>query len=160
MMRSGIPALVFLFLGILLIWLAVCRLGNKNELVVRLRNGWGMAIVALLLTGATVAFFGKLQPLFSFFIGFGAALANSYRPEEETPTEKAAEPVRRGPVFSRFGPEAIGAMRQRPEQPVVSARAEASNARGESLPLRRQPAAEQGREPGPERNKPTLSRLG
>ena len=160
MMRSGIPALVFLFLALLLIWLAACRLGNKNELVVRLRNGWGMAIVALLLTGATVAFFGKLQPLFSFFIGFGAALANSYRPEEETPTEKAAEPVRRGPVFSRFGPEAIGAMRQRPAQPVVSARAEASNARGESLPLRRQPAAEQGREPGPERNKPTLSRLG
>lgn len=162
MMRSGIPALVFLFLGLLLIWLAISRLGNKNELVVRLRNGWGMAIVALLLTGATVAFFGKLQPLFSFFIGFGAALANSYRPEEETPTEKVAEPVRRGPVFSRFGPEAIGAMRQRPEQPVVSTRAEVSNAREESMPLRRQPAAGQDRDQGQgqERQKPTLSRSG
>ncbi|WP_276946486.1 O-antigen ligase family protein [Haematobacter massiliensis] len=155
MMRSGIPALVFLFLGMLLIWLAIARLGNKNDLIVRLRNGWGMAILALLLTGATVAFFGKLQPLFSFFIGFGAALANCYRPEEETPTEKVAEPVRRGPVFSRFGPEAIGAIRQRPEQAAVSARAEVSNPRAET-PLRRQPAAE----PPPDRAKPPLSRSG
>lgn len=75
-MRSGVPAVVFLFTGILLIWLSLARRGAAvPDLFAQMRKGWGMMILAVLFVGATVAFFGKLQPLLSFYIGFGAALA-------------------------------------------------------------------------------------
>lgn len=134
MMRSGIPPLIFLFLAILLIWLAAARLGERNAVVAQIRKGWGIAMIALILTGATVAFFGKLQPLFSFFVGLGAALANSYRPEDDNGIpETTAQPVRKGPSYSRFGPEALGATARRPEPAVAAARAEPAA----STPLRR-----------------------
>ncbi|MDH2328609.1 hypothetical protein QCN27_17295 [Cereibacter sp. SYSU M97828] len=75
-MRSGIPSLIFIFASILLIWVALSRRSNGEVLYENLKTGWGLTMLALLIGGATVAYFGKLQPLFSFYMGLGAALAN------------------------------------------------------------------------------------
>lgn len=84
MMRSGVPALFLLFGTILFIWLALARRQETDETFLNLRKGWGLMMVALLLAGATVTFFGKMQPLLSFYIGLGAALANCLVPQEGT----------------------------------------------------------------------------
>jgi hypothetical protein len=111
MMRSGIPSLLFLAAAVALIWLALARRDTANPQFAQLRTGWGLMMVALILGGATVAYFGKLQPLFAFYTGFGAALANCLLPQEGRRPEAAAAEMaagpaadRRGPRYSRFPP--------------------------------------------------------
>jgi hypothetical protein len=106
MMRSGIPSLVYLALTVLLIWRALARIETTNTLFRQLRTGWGLMMVALILGAATVAYFGKLQPLFIFYIGFGAALANCALPDEpkDGAAPAPAEPAAAGPRYSRFPP--------------------------------------------------------
>lgn len=99
MMRGGIPSLILLALAILFIWIALAKRTETDEQFRGLRIGWGLTMITLLLGGATVAFFGKLQPLFAFYIGFGAALANCYVPNGKA--EPEPEPGR-GIRYSRF----------------------------------------------------------
>lgn len=106
-MRSGVPSVAFLFGGILLIWLALAKRGEDvPPLFSQMRKGWGMMILSVLFVGATVAFFGKLQPLLSFYIGFGAALASCALPSPGTRSDTPVEaPVTRpGPAYTRFPP--------------------------------------------------------
>ncbi len=110
MMRSGIPSVLFLALAVLLIWRALARVDTTNPQFLQMRIGWGLMMVALILGAATVAFFGKLQPLFVFYIGFGAALANCILPDETLAKGSAAAgPAARGAGmgglrYSRFPP--------------------------------------------------------
>jgi hypothetical protein len=100
MMRSGIPSLILLALSALFLWIAIAR-RDGPPLFKNLRTGWGMMMIALVLGAATVTFFGKLQPLFAFYMGMGAALATCALPVEgET---RPASPVGRGGVrYTRF----------------------------------------------------------
>lgn len=124
MMRSGIPSVLFLALTVLLIWRALARIETTNPLFRQLRIGWGLMMVALILGAATVAYFGKLQPLFIFYIGFGAALANCALPDEAKDGAAApTEPAAPGPRYSRF----------RPGHPPVTDRPSASVTDGLSL---------------------------
>lgn len=123
-MRSGVPAVVFLFSAMLLIWLALARRGEAvPPLFSQMRKGWGMMILAVLFVGATVAFFGKLQPLLAFYIGFGAALAACPLPRSATAEGEAPVPdTTRQVRYTRFagnrpGPEA--AMRA-PDGPAAA----------------------------------------
>lgn len=99
MMRSGIPSLILLALSALFLWIAIAR-REGPPLFSTLRMAWGMTMIAVILGAATVTFFGKLQPLFAFYMGMGAALASCYLPSNnETPAEPAG---RQGPVYTRF----------------------------------------------------------
>ena len=100
MMRSGIPSLILLALSALFLWIAIAR-RDGPPLFRNLRTGWGMMMIALILGAATVTFFGKLQPLFAFYMGMGAALASCALPVagEALP---ASAPGRRGISYTRF----------------------------------------------------------
>lgn len=101
MMRSGIPSLILLALSALFLWIAIARRQNVPPLFAQLRTGWGLMMVAVILGAATVAFFGKLQPLFAFYMGMGAALATCVLP---LAGESLPEPSfgRSGTTYTRF----------------------------------------------------------
>lgn len=100
MMRAGIPSLIFLTLSALLIWLALTR-REGPPLFRHLRTGWGMTMIALILGATTVTFFGKLQPLFAFYMGLGAALAACELPSQGNSAPQAPT-GRQGPRYTRF----------------------------------------------------------
>lgn len=103
MMRAGIPALLLLFGTILFIWLALARRQDSAG-IANLRIGWGLMMIALLMTGSTVAFFGKLQPLLAFYIGLGAALANCTVPKTGEERPAANRSKRSTTPYTRFRP--------------------------------------------------------
>lgn len=76
-MQGGIPSVVLIALCIFTIWRRLYRRPDRAvpPVVARLRKGWSFAILSLVICGATVAFFGKLQPYFTLVIALGAALA-------------------------------------------------------------------------------------
>ena len=101
MMRSGIPSLILLALSALFIWVALARRQSDVPLFINMRLGWGLMMLALVLGAATVTFFGKLQPLFAFYMGFGAALATCTLPSQENrPIAEAIKP--QGVAYTRF----------------------------------------------------------
>lgn len=107
MMRSGIPSLVLLALSALFMWSAIRR-REGPPLFRHLRMGWGMMMIAIILGAATVTFFGKLQPLFAFYMGMGAALATCYLPSRDE--EEAPAPTgRQGIAYTRFPGGAVAA---------------------------------------------------
>jgi hypothetical protein len=73
-----------------------------------------MMMIALILGAATVTFFGKLQPLFAFYMGMGAALAACELPSQGN-SAPAAPTGRQGPRYTRFG------KRTQPPPPVPGA---------------------------------------
>lgn len=111
MMRAGIPSLVLLMLAIFFVWRGLAKRQETDEQFRGLRIGWGLMMIAILLGGATVAFFGKLQPLFAFYIGFGAALANCIVPNGNTVPEPEPE---RGLRYTRFVGKLAAAPRPQP----------------------------------------------
>ena len=115
MMRSGFPAIVFLGLSALFIWWALARKGNDVPPLFRqMRIGWGLTILAIIIGGATVAYFGKLQPLFAFYMGFGAALA-SVKLDPAGQPEGEVQQTDRSLRYTRFTP---GARRPATSRPV------------------------------------------
>jgi hypothetical protein len=94
MMRSGIPSLILLALCALFMWIAIAR-----------RQGPPLFNQVIILGAATVAYFGKLQPLFAFYMGMGAALATCYLPGKDAPVQTAPVQTaigRKGIVYTRF----------------------------------------------------------
>lgn len=85
MMRSGIPSLILLALSALFMWIAIARRETEDLLFKNLRTGWGLMMIAVILGAATVTFFGKAQPLFAFYMGFGSALATCVLPKKGEP---------------------------------------------------------------------------
>ena len=77
--RSGIPAVLFLVLTVVFIWRHLKRVdaGLEPPIFERLRLGWGLMMVGLMLGAATVTYFGSMLPLLAFYIAMGASLAAS-----------------------------------------------------------------------------------
>ena len=77
--RSGLPALFFFLGALYLLWRTLGRIDATQQppLFLQLRRGWGLMMVALILGGLTVTYFGRMQPLLAFYIGLGASLAGT-----------------------------------------------------------------------------------
>ncbi|WP_395543686.1 O-antigen ligase family protein [Neotabrizicola sp. sgz301269] len=101
MMRSGIPSLILLALCVFFIWRNMVRRQNMPQLYDQIRIGWGLMMVALIIGAATVAFFGKLQPLMAFYLGLGSALVSCRVPEAKDASAPAEAPPG-GIRYSRF----------------------------------------------------------
>jgi hypothetical protein len=79
--QGGIPCTVFLLMGIFSI---IFRLGKvkpdrMTEEDSLFRTGWIFSILAFMVTGYSVHFFGELQPVFFFLVGIGGALVPIYQ---------------------------------------------------------------------------------
>lgn len=119
MMRAGIPSLLFIGLSALLLWISIARRQTQDQDFILFRRGWGLMFLALILGAATVTFFGKLQPLFAFYMGMGAALATFALPDQSdkhsVPTEANPRAIR----YTRFGEPRRG--QQKPPQTALPA---------------------------------------
>lgn len=116
MMRSGIPSLILLALSALTLWMAIARRQDVPPLFAQLRIAWGLMMIGVILGAATVAFFGKLQPLFAFYMGMGAAMATFPLPVSGD-AKQAPAPVTRGSAYTRFT-QRQGAVGLRPSSPA------------------------------------------
>lgn len=76
-LRSGLPSLIFFLLACYLVWRLLARIDPATQppVFANLRKGWGLMMAGLLLGAATVTYFGRMQPLFFFYIALGASLA-------------------------------------------------------------------------------------
>lgn len=76
-MRGGLPSLVLIACAIMLIVRALFRrpAGEVDPRLHLLARGWCFTMLAMVLCGATVHFFDKLQPYFALLLALGAALA-------------------------------------------------------------------------------------
>ena len=77
-MRYGLPSIIFLGLSIYLLMSKVNLLkDNKNISEYKMISlGWLVSMIALILSGFTVDFFGSNRPYFFFLFGLGAAIYN------------------------------------------------------------------------------------
>ncbi len=77
--RSGIPALLFFLATLYFLWSALARVDGRKQPILfgRLRRGWGLMMVALILGGLTVTYFGRMLPLLSFYLGIGGCVVAS-----------------------------------------------------------------------------------
>ena len=114
-MRSGIPSLILLALSVLCLWSALARRKSVSKEFINVRLGWGLMMLALLLGAATVTFFGKLQPLFAFYMGFGGALATCLLPQQDVDAFDA--PTVGGQLYTRFPKKIAGVLGQSPPSP-------------------------------------------
>jgi hypothetical protein len=129
MMRSGIPSLILLALCALFLWIDIARRQKMPPLYNQLRTGWGLMMVALIIGAATVAFFGKLQPLLAFYLGMGSALAACKPPVSDNTA--APEPVEAAGIrYTRFA--------RRTTLPKSPVRSLAGQMDGQSTPSARQ----------------------
>ncbi len=120
MMRSGIPSVCLMALGIFLIYRGVLRAipRTRDKEVRALARGWLIAVTALLLVGVTVHFWNMLHAYFFFLIGMAGWLADPPRAKrkravatnvsvdvaEQAPANAAPEPRRPRPVYDPFPP--------------------------------------------------------
>jgi hypothetical protein len=95
-MRGGFLGPLLVLAAMWLIWRRLYRRGPAPASVPaiydRLRFGWSCTALALVLGGATVAYFGKMQPFFFLLLGYGAALAHL-----QLAAPVPAAPMRSGP---------------------------------------------------------------
>ncbi len=96
-LRSGLPALVFFVAAIYFIWRSLARIDadQQTELFWQLRTGWGMMLVALIFGAVTVTFFGRMQPLFAFYLGLGVSIAAAASAAPAVKPKKQPLPVGR-----------------------------------------------------------------
>ena len=112
-MREGLPAIIFLVGGIVMITRAVAKRGLNNPDIAtrRLSRGWIMSLIALCLVGTTVHFWNVLYTFFFFFIGLSGWIADPMRVKVKTKA-KAAQDARQAyamqpvqmPSMPGFGP--------------------------------------------------------
>lgn len=77
MMRGGIPSIIFLMVSLLLLARRLYARPDHAipDILTRLRRGWLFMMIALVLCGATVSFFDKMQSFFALMIGLGGVIA-------------------------------------------------------------------------------------
>lgn len=94
-LRGGVPGVLMFFGALWMIWRTATRgvSPDRPALYNQLRLGWGLMIVALILGGATVAFFGRMQPLLAFLVAIGAALAANRQTLAAAPGPAAPAPA-------------------------------------------------------------------
>ncbi len=76
-LRGGIPAVVLILFGFWLVWRELYKTKIVPEDFARARFGWSVMALALVLGGATVAFFGKMHTFSFVLLGYGAALSQT-----------------------------------------------------------------------------------
>lgn len=103
-MRSGIPAFLFLALGIILLARGVIVRGTRmrDALHRRASMGWMISLIAFCLLGATVHFWNVPHALFYFFLGLGGALANPRAAMAASPAAARSAVAARRPVHPSF----------------------------------------------------------
>lgn len=113
-MRGGIPSVLFLALALLSIGRHLYRRPDEelSDVLVRLRRAWAFAIIALLLSGGTVAFFDKLQPFFAMMIGLGGVIVRLIAASEHARGDNGgvtaeASPSRQAPKSARPRPRTV-----------------------------------------------------
>jgi hypothetical protein len=94
--RSGIPALIFFLAALYFLWSALARIdaGTQPILFERLRRGWGLMMVALILGGLTVTYFGRMLPLLSIYLGIGGCVVASADRSTGSPVSRVSEHAR------------------------------------------------------------------
>jgi len=93
-LRGGIPAVVLILCGFWLVWRALYRTKVVPDDFGRARFGWSVMALALVLGGATVAFFGKMHTFSFILLGYGAALSETLYAVEKPETRPS--PLKRG----------------------------------------------------------------
>jgi len=98
MMRGGIPSLIFLTVALLLL---IRRLYARPDhaipdVLARMRRGWLFMMIALILCGATVSFFDKMQSFFALMIGLGGVIARLMIDWEKTEAAASRTVARHG----------------------------------------------------------------
>lgn len=75
-LNSGIPAVVMLWIVMIIIAVKLYKKKRRttSEMYQRLYMAWLIGAMGLFLGAWTVALFGKMQPIFMFFVGIGAAM--------------------------------------------------------------------------------------
>ena len=91
--QGGIPCLVFLLLGILIMML---KLGKVPDTALpkefrAIRNAWYFSVISFLFAGFSVMFFGEIQPLFFFLLGMAGAMVPIYDREVKLSRSLAAK---------------------------------------------------------------------
>lgn len=91
-MRTGLPALGFLFLGIYLIGRGAYKRGlsHPDIAIRRLTRGWFMSLIALSLVGVTVHYWNVLYAFFFFYVSIGGWIADPVRVRAKMPKLKSA----------------------------------------------------------------------
>jgi O-antigen ligase len=80
---------------ILIMWrFGQVPLKNLSVKHIGFRRGWAIAMIAFVLTGFSVMFFGKLQPYFYFMVGIGAAGARIYAADSAQKTKQIMDQKR------------------------------------------------------------------
>ena len=111
-MQGGIPSVLFVALAIALIIRCLYRRPARElpPALEGLRRGWLFLIIAMILCGATVHFFDKMQPYFAFVVATGAASARLFLdwerqrpPEGDTTVGAAPAQADRGPPPTATG---------------------------------------------------------
>ncbi|OYX45093.1 MAG: hypothetical protein B7Z02_02290 [Rhodobacterales bacterium 32-67-9] len=117
----GLPAFLFLFAAVVTGLVGVGKRAFKpgGELS-NARLGWGIMLVSLTLTLATVYVWSEVASLVMFMIGSGVFLLAAHdAPDDESPPP-ADDNRRSGPAYSRFAPE----LSRRDATPIARQRAE------------------------------------
>jgi len=90
--RGGLPTVLSLLLAMILIFRAVHALEARNEQEKGIYLSWLATIFSMFLTGATVNYFGKLQPMMFLYLGMAASMsqfqASAARPAVKLDEEK------------------------------------------------------------------------
>lgn len=98
-LRAGIPAILLLMTGIILVARRVIQRGTraKDPLRRRMSTGWMISLLAFCILGATVHFWNVPHALLYFYLGLGSALADPRRVASavKTTAASAMRPIRR-----------------------------------------------------------------
>ena len=90
-MRSGIPGAALLLASVVAVLVSLFRLPDAAlpEGTARIRRAAAYALAALCVCGMTVHFFGKIEPLFAFYLGIAAAVDRIARREAAAGGQRA-----------------------------------------------------------------------
>jgi hypothetical protein len=93
----GFPGLFFLLLAFAAVTYRLLLIDGMQlpPAYRRFKSGWAIAVFTLALSGLSVAYFGKMEPIFFFLLGTGAALVPALEREAKrraTPNLQRARP--------------------------------------------------------------------
>lgn len=153
-MRGGVPSVVFFFTSVVLIIIRIFRAppSTISPELDAMRRAWTFAIIGVILGGATVFFFDKLQPFFGFLTGIGAAVVRLVVLEERS--RAAQNPA----AAAAARPDRQTADKHRP--PVAQPDFAAARRTAQNQPAQNQPAQHQPATATPARPRAAIGALG
>lgn len=111
-LNSGLPAVALLWTAMIIIAVKLYKKKRRTADVgyQRLYMAWLIGVMSLFLGAWTVALFGKMQPIFMFFVGIGAAMTRL--PEDDSSDadpEEAVPDTPQGSPYTRFAQKPVAA---------------------------------------------------